>query len=67
MHWKLLVYFIDIWSVLRPFDIFYGHWVYFVVIWDVLQRIGKLYLEKSGNPALKPNKVLLFFSFLREI
>jgi hypothetical protein len=26
-QWKMLVYFMDLWSILRPFHIFYGHWV----------------------------------------
>jgi hypothetical protein len=47
---KILVYFMDIWSILRPFDIFYGHLVYFVVIWYIFPRVGKLYQEKYGNP-----------------
>jgi hypothetical protein len=25
----MLVYFVAIWNILRPFGIFYGHWVYF--------------------------------------
>jgi uncharacterized membrane protein YgaE (UPF0421/DUF939 family) len=29
---NMLVYFMDIWSILRSFGIFNGHWVYFVVI-----------------------------------
>jgi hypothetical protein len=29
------VYFIDIWSILRPFGIFCGHLVYFIVIWYI--------------------------------
>jgi hypothetical protein len=32
---KMLVYFIDIWSILWSFGIFYRHFVYFVVIWYV--------------------------------
>jgi hypothetical protein len=31
-QWKRLVYFLDIWSSLRPFDIFCGNLAYFVVI-----------------------------------
>jgi hypothetical protein len=31
----MLIYFMDIWSNLRPFDIFYGPLVYFVVIWYI--------------------------------
>jgi hypothetical protein len=29
----MLVYFVDIWSILWPFGMFCGHLVYFVVIW----------------------------------
>jgi hypothetical protein len=41
----------DIWSILLPFDIFYGHLVYFVVIWCIFPSGGILYQEKSGNLA----------------
>jgi hypothetical protein len=41
---KILEYFMTIWSILRPLEIFYGHLVYF-------PRFGILYQEKSGNPA----------------
>jgi hypothetical protein len=30
---KILVYFMTIWSILRPLEITYGHLVFFVVIW----------------------------------
>jgi hypothetical protein len=47
----MLVYFMDIWSIFRPFDIFYGHLRYFVVIRRyIFPRVGKLNQEKSGNP-----------------
>jgi hypothetical protein len=46
-------YYIAIWCILRPFDIFYGHLVYFVVVWCIFPRFGILYQEKSGNPAPK--------------
>jgi hypothetical protein len=42
--------FLDIWSILRPFDIFYGHLVCFLVIWYIFPHFGILYQEKSGNP-----------------
>jgi hypothetical protein len=42
----------DIWSFLRPFDIFYGHWVHFVIIRYNFPHVGKLYREKTGNPVL---------------
>jgi hypothetical protein len=35
LQWKTIVYFVDIWSILRPFDILFGHLVYFVVIWYI--------------------------------
>jgi hypothetical protein len=44
------MYFREIWSILRPFEIFYGHLVYFVVIWYISPRFGKLYQDKYGNP-----------------
>jgi hypothetical protein len=45
-QWKMLVYFMTIWPILRPLEIFHGHLVYLVVIWYIL------YQEKSGNPAV---------------
>jgi hypothetical protein len=30
LHLKMLVYFMDTWSILRSFVIFYGHLVYIV-------------------------------------
>jgi hypothetical protein len=50
LQWKMFVYFMDIWSILRPFDIFYGHFVYFWVIWSIFPRFGTLFREKYGNP-----------------
>jgi hypothetical protein len=32
----MLVYFMAIWYILRPFDIFYGHLIYFTAIWNIL-------------------------------
>jgi hypothetical protein len=48
--WKILVYFVTIWSILRPLEISCGHLVYLVVIWYIFPRFGILDLEKSGNP-----------------
>jgi hypothetical protein len=52
LQWKMMVYFMDTWTVLRSFGIFYGHLVY-VVRGNLVyfSRFGILYLEKSGNPA----------------
>jgi hypothetical protein len=45
LQWKMLVYFLDIGSILRPFDKFYGHWVYFEEIWYIFLSVGKLLQE----------------------
>jgi hypothetical protein len=50
MQWKMMVYFMDTWSILQSFVIFYGHLVYFVVIWYIFTRFGILYQETSGKP-----------------
>jgi hypothetical protein len=47
--WKILVYFVTIWSILMLLEIFYGHLVNFVVIWYIFPRFGILCQEKSGN------------------
>jgi hypothetical protein len=36
LRWKMLVYFMAIWSTLWPSGIFYGFLVYFKVIWYIL-------------------------------
>jgi hypothetical protein len=46
LQWKMSVYFIGTWTILRTF----GHLVYFVVFFP---HFGILYQEKSGNPALQ--------------
>jgi hypothetical protein len=45
-----LVYFTAIWSILRPFGLFYGRLVYFTAIWCTFSIFGMLYQEKSGKP-----------------
>jgi hypothetical protein len=50
LQWKILVYFMIIWSILRPLEIFYGHLVYFVANWYISPRFGILHQEKSDNP-----------------
>jgi hypothetical protein len=50
LQWKMCVYFINIWPILRPIGIFYAHFVYFTVIWYICFHFGLLYQEKSGNP-----------------
>jgi hypothetical protein len=48
--WKIIVYFITIWSILRPLEKFYGHLVYFVVSWYIFPSFGILDQDKSGTP-----------------
>jgi hypothetical protein len=45
--------FFDIWSILRPFQIFYGHSVYFMVICYIFPRVGIVHQEQSGNPGFQ--------------
>jgi hypothetical protein len=52
LQWKMLVCFITVWNILRPFGRFHGHLVDFMVTWYILSSFGKLYQQKSGNPAL---------------
>jgi hypothetical protein len=59
LKWKMLVQFMDILSLLRPFDIFQGHLVYIAVIWSIFSRVGILYKEKSGNPDLTTQRPCL--------
>jgi hypothetical protein len=49
LEWKVLVYFMALWSVLRTFGIFHGHSVYFGYVWYIFSRFGMLYKDKSGN------------------
>jgi hypothetical protein len=53
LPWKILVYFMPIWNILGPLEIFYDNLVYFVVIWYIFPRFGILDQEKSGNPGKK--------------
>jgi hypothetical protein len=51
LQWKMLVYFMALLSILRPFGIFlYGHLVFFMAIWYIFPSFGILYKDKSGNP-----------------
>jgi hypothetical protein len=52
---KVLVYFMSIWSILRPFGRFYGHLVYCVVIWFIFPVLVCFYRAKSGNPVSVSN------------
>jgi hypothetical protein len=54
LQWKMLLYFMDTWSILWSFVIFYGYLVYLVrgnLVY--FSRFGILYQEKSGNIGLR--------------
>jgi uncharacterized membrane protein len=48
--WKMLVYFMTIWNILRTFGIICGRLVFFVAIWYIFPILVCLDQEKSGNP-----------------
>jgi hypothetical protein len=52
LEWKMLVYFVVIWNIIRSSGIPilwpFGN---VVVIWYIFPRFGILCQEKSGNPA----------------
>jgi hypothetical protein len=50
LQWKMLVYFMAILSISRPFSIFCGNLVYFMVLWNIFPVLDMLYQEKSCNP-----------------
>jgi hypothetical protein len=53
LQWKILVYFMIIWSISRPFEIFCGHLVYFVVIWYIFPHFWYFVPRKIWQPWLK--------------
>jgi hypothetical protein len=50
LEWKMLVYFMVVWNILRAFGIFYGHFGTVAVIWYVFPPFGIFCQEKSGKP-----------------
>jgi hypothetical protein len=65
LHWKM-VYFMAIWSILRPLDIFYGHLVHFVVIWYI--SIVLVYCTRKNLATLPDAKesCLIYFNVMQE-
>jgi hypothetical protein len=53
LQWNMMVYFMVIWSILRPFGYIFGS---FGIVYDnfcvYFFRFGMFYQEKSGNPAV---------------
>jgi hypothetical protein len=58
LEWKMLVYFMTIWNILRPFGITYGRLIGLVVIWYIFPNLVSLGQEKSGNPGCKKKRPL---------
>jgi hypothetical protein len=55
LEWKMFIYLLVIWNILRTLGIFLGILVILViVIWHIFPLFGILHQEKSGNPALVP-------------
>jgi hypothetical protein len=50
LDWKMLIYLIAIWNILRTFEIFCDHLVHFVLIWHIFSGFGTMNQEKYGNP-----------------
>jgi hypothetical protein len=61
-QWKMLLYFMDIWTILQQISMLYGHLVYFMVNWYFCSHFGMQHKEKSGNPGLLFTASLLFFT-----
>jgi hypothetical protein len=49
LQWKMLLYFMPIWSIFRPLEIFYDHLVKFVVICYIFPRFGMLCQENLAT------------------
>jgi hypothetical protein len=54
LPWEMLVYFIDTWSILRSFVIFYAHLVQFVVIWYIFPV--SVFCTKKNLATLVPTR-----------
>jgi hypothetical protein len=50
LQWKMLVYFMDIWSILLQFDKVYVHLVYFVLILYIFPMVWYIVPRKIRQP-----------------
>jgi hypothetical protein len=64
LHWKMLVYFMETWSILMSF-VLLDIWTFGIVRGNLVHfsHYGILYQEKSGNPGPLGER-LIFGSFL---
>jgi hypothetical protein len=51
LYWKMLIYFMAIWNILRTFGLLHDRLVQFVLICYIYSGFGIIHEEKSGNPA----------------
>jgi hypothetical protein len=51
--WKILEYFMTLWFILGPLEIFHGHFGIFCGNWYIFSCFGILDQEKSGNHDLR--------------
>jgi hypothetical protein len=49
LQWNMLEFGMAIWSIVRPFGIFYGHLVYFPPSWYIFSRFDMLYKENLAT------------------
>jgi hypothetical protein len=56
---KMLIYFMSIRYILRPFAKFYGHLVYFLVIWYILHILVICSKKNLATLVLRPIKKTL--------
>jgi hypothetical protein len=62
LEWKRLLYIMVISNILIPLCIFYWNFVILFVVWCIIPQFGILYLEKSGNPAIRSGFPAFFLS-----
>jgi hypothetical protein len=53
LQWKMLVFFVDIVPILRPYDIIYDRLVYFVAIWNIFPPCWYIAQRKIWQPWLR--------------
>jgi hypothetical protein len=64
LQWKVLVYFMAIWSILCPFRVFCCYLVYFILNWDIFPGLvccAKKHLATLVATQFAPK--VLFFNF----
>jgi hypothetical protein len=50
LNWTMLLFIMDIWTIIRTFVIFNDRLVHFAFIWYSVSGFGAMHREKSGSP-----------------